>query len=430
MRILELHAPYFRDAWRQAGHEVVCWGPYPHCDLRAPEAVVSLPEVLAALPSGWAPDAILLGDDSRSLLVLGLEDAPCPTVLLSVDTHHHAWWHAPLAAAHDVAFVAQKEFLDGFVAAGVPDACWLPLWAPDDVAAPQRVPAHAVAFVGSLDPTLHPERVAFLRAVGARLPLTAQQGDWRSVFGASRIVLNQTIKGDLNFRVFEALASGAMLLTERTGNGLLELFGDGEHLVTYPRGDVDAAAALAARYLADEPARARIAARGRHAVLAAHCEMHRAATVVAALAAGPVRRPDAVRVAGAARAYALLAFRARRAIEMLGDTPFYRGLRSSYLAAALRLTTDRRLGEPHRSGVLGLVMAEQGDRVAALEHLGRAVAGGAPIDDHLLRIEMLIEQGDVRAARAALERLVAAHPGYELGGAFAAALGEAVGVAR
>ena len=70
MRILELHA------------------------LRATEAVVTLDEVLARLPASWTPDLIVFGDDSRGLLVLGLEDAPCPTVMLSVDTHHHAWWHA------------------------------------------------------------------------------------------------------------------------------------------------------------------------------------------------------------------------------------------------------------------------------------------------------------------------------------------------
>src|SRR5262249_33743126 len=113
MRILELHAPYFRTAWRRE-HEVLCWGVDARCDLHAPEAVVTLDEVLARLPPSWTPDLIVLGDDSRGLLVLGLEDAPCPTVMLSVDTHHHAWWHAGLAAVHDVAFTAQRDLLPAF----------------------------------------------------------------------------------------------------------------------------------------------------------------------------------------------------------------------------------------------------------------------------------------------------------------------------
>ena len=92
-----------------------------------------------------------------------------------------------------------------------------------------------VSFVGSLDARLHPDRVALLDALRGRLPLHVAEGPYADVFTHSRIVLNQTVRGDLNARVFEALACGALLLTERTGNGLLDLFADGEELVTYAR---------------------------------------------------------------------------------------------------------------------------------------------------------------------------------------------------
>src|SRR5262249_15456032 len=149
------------------------------------------------------------------------------------------------------AFVAQRDYLPGF-----DGARWLPLWAPDDVPAPAAEKRWDIAFVGSLKPSFHPERVDFLHAVAARMPLHATEGAWAEVFPHSRIVLNQTVRGDLNARVFEAMGSGALLLTEHTGNGLLELFGDGTELVTYRRGDVDATIDLARHYLGDERRRA------------------------------------------------------------------------------------------------------------------------------------------------------------------------------
>ena len=48
------------------------------------------------------------------------------------------------------------------------------------------------------------------------------------IYSASRIVFNRSIKDDVNMRVFEALASGSLLLTnDLAANGQAELFRDG-----------------------------------------------------------------------------------------------------------------------------------------------------------------------------------------------------------
>ena len=96
-------------------------------------------------------------------------------------------------------------------------------------------------------------------------------------------MINECIKGDLNFRVFEAMACGALLLTPHIGNGLLELFQEGEELVTYPDGDAGKAAELARYYLEHEPERALIAARGCAKVRANHTAKQRAKTLEEAL---------------------------------------------------------------------------------------------------------------------------------------------------
>jgi hypothetical protein len=418
MRILVLHGPTFRDLWRRQGHDVLSWGPYPQCDLRQRVAVVGLADVLAELPPRWNPDLILFGDDCRLLAVTGLEDAPCATAMLSVDAHHNAMWHAPLACAFDEVFVAQGDYLPAYVDAGARRARWLPCWAPDGLPAPAAEKSYEVAFVGTLDPALNPERVALLAALRPRLPLHAASGDWVPVFGRSRIVLNQTVKGDMNARVFEAMASGALLLTERTGNGLLELFADGVHLVTYPRGDVEAVVTLATRYLADEVARAAIAARGRAAVLAAHLESHRGSEVLAAMAASPGPYPDPVRLAGAARGYAVAAHYAGLVAGRL-QSAAHGPIRQRQLAAAAALAARPALGETDRRAVLGLVALVRGQLAAARDHLAWAARHGGRVEDHVASVEVELRAGNLRAAREAVERLRAAHPGYEVGGALA-----------
>src|SRR5262249_60095889 len=161
-----------------------------------------------------------------------------------------------------------------------PDVRWLPLWAPDDVPAPAAEKRHDVAFVGTLDPRLNPRRVALVAALRRRLAMHVAQGDWASVLGSARIGFNQSVKGDLNFRVFETMAAGALLLTERIGNGLAHPFTDGADLVTYPHGDVPAAVQPPERYLGAERERTAIAAQGRAKVLASHLDRHPAPTVL------------------------------------------------------------------------------------------------------------------------------------------------------
>jgi hypothetical protein len=314
----------------------------------------------------------------------------------------------------DTVFVAQRDYLPAFAGVGPTAPHWLPLWAPDDLPPPAPEKTHAVAFVGRLDPTLHPERVALMETLRSRLPLHAAEGPYAQVFTRSHIVLNQTVRGDLNARVFEAMACGALLLTERTGNGLLDLFADGEDLVTYPRGDVEAVVAAAERWLAADGARAAIAERGRARVLAAHLEHHRAETVMARLATPPVRRPAPIRHAGVARACCVLAHQSARLAALFPGRPRFPALRGAYLAAADAVVRRRVLDEPDQSALEGALALERGEVPRALDRLGWAVAHGARPEDHLLRIEALVRAGDLGGARAAGETLCATHPGYDL----------------
>jgi hypothetical protein len=332
MRILSLHAPLFAAGWRDA-HDVVAWGLDPACDVHPDRAVTPLADVLAALPAGWRPDRIVIGDDGRLLRVVGLEHAPCPTALVSLDPRA-AGWHAPLAAAVDVAFVAQRAALARFRAAGA-DAVWLPHWAPDDPPEPAPQKQHAFSFVGSLDPAAKPGRTAFFAALRARqLPLHAVEGRFADVYPRSTVVVDHAEHGELTARVFEAMACGALVLAPSADNGLLDLFQDGEHLLTYPAGDVEGVLAALVRRAGSPAALAAIAERGRETVLERHRATHRAATVLDALDRVEPRRR---RRSSAAAAYEALAAEAQRLAARHPASPLHRRLRAGYSQAlALR----------------------------------------------------------------------------------------------
>jgi hypothetical protein len=85
-------------------------------------------------------------------------------------------------------------------------------------------------------------------------------------------------------RVFEAMAAGALLVTDRIQNGLADLFVEGEHYVGYS--SVHEALEQIASYLSNISERDRIAQAGQALVLARHTFAHRWAEVEAAATAG------------------------------------------------------------------------------------------------------------------------------------------------
>jgi hypothetical protein len=97
------------------------------------------------------------------------------------------------------------------------------------------------------------------------------------------------VKGDLNFRTFEAMVCGATLLTERINNGQEELFIPDTHLVTYKHNDVEEAADKI-NWLLDNPQRCReIAEAGRAEVLSKHMAEHRGPILLEAIKNTPKR---------------------------------------------------------------------------------------------------------------------------------------------
>ncbi len=269
-------AAYCETALRRE-HDVVTLGRDQDLDLGrdAPLDVV-LP--LAAERLGGEVE-LVLAIEGETLLPPGVEDAPCPTALWAIDNHLHAvtddGWHLDVAPRFDHVFAAQKSALLRLAARGA-QAHWLPLAADPEVHAPHHVAKDLdVVFVGNVLP-IHRRRRALLDRLARRFRTTSVKGVFREdmarVLSRAKVVWNCSLAGDLNMRVFEALAAGSCLVTDRAGNGLLELFEDGGHLALY---DDETLEEVVAGLLADGPRRARLAERGRRLVVSHHTYTHR-----------------------------------------------------------------------------------------------------------------------------------------------------------
>lgn len=278
MNILLINQDWFATELKLLGHSVMTVGSRQDLDIN----LLPLSDLKRALNeelSCFKPDVAVWYDNSLPPYYFGLEDLPFPTVFYSVDAHHHVAAHRVLAHLFDVTLVAQKDYIPAFEQAGI-QAHWFPLWmSRHSDEAPEKKEYEAL-FVGTMNASLNPKRVEFFESLKTKVPIQVMEGKWWELFPKAKIVVNQTVKHDLNFRVFEALGSGALLVTEKSSNGLFDLFEDGKHFVTYEHGNVEEAAQKINYYLAHDEEREKIAATGKEAALTYHSPMAKAVTLI------------------------------------------------------------------------------------------------------------------------------------------------------
>jgi len=236
---------------------------------------------------GCAPDAVVYADRSMPPPLLGVERFPCLTAFYCIDSHIHGWY--PLyAGSFDLCAVSLRDHVERFAAELPPGrVIWLPPCAEDRYQPHAAEKEFDLLFAGTVDPETTPQRHDFLKRLSALFPgLAVRQGDFNQLLPRARVVLNIAERGDLNFRVFEALACGACLLTPRIANGQAELFNDGGHFVLYEPDDAADAAAKARALLADDSRRKALALAGFTLVNDAHRPAHRAQAFAALLRQG------------------------------------------------------------------------------------------------------------------------------------------------
>lgn len=269
-------------------------------------ATGDLRPLIESLPE--QPDLFLYVDSSIPLYFpRGLTELPCPTACYLVDVHLRPRELLKQAMFFDYAFSAQRDFVATLQKGGHPQAHWLPLACDPEIHRRYELPKrYDIAFVGSLRGG-YERRRALVERLGRRFTLSEQgrafaPTDTARIYSESRLVFNCSLHHDVNMRAFEAPATGTLLLTDRIGNGLTELFVDREHVVMYDDGDLIDVAEL---YLRDEAERERIAVQGYEHVRTHHSYDRRIQTIVDTIFAapggprlvGPLRRRAATDVA-------------------------------------------------------------------------------------------------------------------------------------
>jgi hypothetical protein len=287
MKILSLGTYIFAPAWRELGHTVKVVTDFdlpPHPDTQRFDFFSAPRECepfIGSLVKSFVPDIIFQGDHSTPLVHCGLEAVDVPKAWLAIDTHLHGAWHKHYASLFDIVFCAQQNTVPAMNEYRH-NAQWLPLFCQGSSDfLPWTERSFEVSFVGKVDPATNPDRARLFDALRKKsIPLNAATGNYVPVYRSSKIVINQSVAGDLNLRFFEATGCGALLITDRLSHSMNDILEEGADFLTYTHNDADDLAAKINCALG-HPLEAEAMARRAHAkITAGYLEPHTARRVI------------------------------------------------------------------------------------------------------------------------------------------------------
>jgi glycosyltransferase involved in cell wall biosynthesis len=214
-------------------------------------------------------DLLIHVDGAGTPIIKNVEKVP-RSVLWALDTHIKLKYLLKIAPFYDYVFCAQKRDVEVFKEVNS-NSYWLPYAADPTIYKPYDVDIiYDVAFVGNLIPGLHDERIKLLNRIKRSFNTAIFQNVWLDeavkIYSSSKLVFNRSINGDLNMRVFEAIACGRLLITD-AANGILDIFEDKNHLVIYNDSDLEE---LIKYYLEYEEERNKIANAGMEEIRKKH----------------------------------------------------------------------------------------------------------------------------------------------------------------
>ena len=199
MRICLIHGP-LGPAFRDLGHEVLELTPSP-----------GLFDIHTTLDrAGFAPDLLiqteLLGP---RVLLTGLPELAGIKIFWSVDTHLNAFWHAHYGGLFDAVATTQPSWAPRLAKFGPIQAFALPSCGCVGPWKPFARRARPVAFCGRLG-TSRPVRQRFADMLREEFQAEIVEDlPWQEMLGLyadTRLVPNESIAGEINFRLFEATA--------------------------------------------------------------------------------------------------------------------------------------------------------------------------------------------------------------------------------
>jgi glycosyltransferase involved in cell wall biosynthesis len=227
---------------------------------------------------------IFVEGGNMNLFPISLERFECPTIWWGIDSPHNFMKHIAIARLFDHTFLAQKEYVVRLKEEGIQSVSWMPLAFPSNSIAQTDSPrAMDVAYVGSMDWDLYPQRKRMLDQIANNFPNSyiekASADQMLEIYQKSKIVFNFSFKNDINMRIFEAMGSGAVLVTNKIeSNGMEDLFKEATHYLNYSAENnlID----LIKRILQDPELQASISENARDNIIRNHTYEHRASEIL------------------------------------------------------------------------------------------------------------------------------------------------------
>lgn len=261
---------YFERAFSELGSVSYCGLPYqlirPGC---APDEDLSL-----LTPQGnW--DLFFYVEEWQPVFPQGIEKLPFPTAAYFTDLPYDLNRRLLMAPFFDYVFLAHRKYVDVF-RKNHPQVFWLPFACDPEVhtSSDGKEKTYEVAYVGGAAG----ERGRILMELAKRFRMNnyrqaCDPGEMAKIYSRAKIVFNKSDRGEINMRAFEALASGALLVTERNSEGLEDILQDRKHCVFYD--SLAQAFAVIRYYLEHEEERSQIAHAGHTWCLAKHTYLQR-----------------------------------------------------------------------------------------------------------------------------------------------------------
>ncbi|OEU67151.1 MAG: hypothetical protein BA863_14430 [Desulfovibrio sp. S3730MH75] len=223
------------DVFKASGHEV-------H-SLFTTEREVNVPCELEKL--GFTPDIILQQESLGSRVFLrGLSSVDCIKLFWSVDTHMNMYWHGLYGSMFDGVLTTQKKYVPILEKVCTAKICWVP-WmggrlGPETGTQAGVIPhskrEHDMTFVGRVSPQ-RPSRRWFVDFLKSGYDLNMVDGlnfsQMMNLYKQTRIVPNEALFGEVNFRLFEGGSCGCAVVTPYVGEELGELFEEGKEIAVY-----------------------------------------------------------------------------------------------------------------------------------------------------------------------------------------------------
>lgn len=285
LRICLIHVPPpLRQAFLNTGHEILVFNP-------APGRVCDLPRELEQ--RGFRPDILVQKEALAPRTPLhGLWELDCLKIYWAIDPHLNAFWQCAYGRLFDLFFATQKGWDRELLMRGLEQVHWLPWHGAAMDWLPWSARQHHMTFAGRVTAE-RPVRKAFLEALDSAFPGSLNHVDGVSfddmieIYRHSRIAPNESILGEINFRLFEGASCGCAVLGQDLGEAQAALFEPGVEMETF--GDVLELREKAARLLA-EPRRTQTMARSAwERVRAEHLPEHRVEHMLGAALQAPSR---------------------------------------------------------------------------------------------------------------------------------------------